>query len=397
MSSFSENKGTGTLGNEGLISRRGVLSLGVLACVLGSAERSALAKPEESDEEALPKAARPVVRNFRRATGTPGLVIALYDKGNAQVWGVGRARSDRAGAPDQNTVFGIGSVTKVFTSTLFAHRVVAQPQRFKLDDPVAQHLPWLPKTGLGDIEKVTLKMLATHTAGFPEHGPSGETLFLDQQPSAELVDWWKSWKLPKQAAKKIGTVYEYSSIGTVTLGYAVSGTEYNQHLQRAINQPLGMTSTAAGTFLPKDAQLAQGHIERKGATVALDTLNVDLNSTGADMLRFLQAELGVLAAGTPLGRAIELTQAVQFPKAGKKFDMGLGWKITHKSPVVFSKNGVTSKGGASSWIGAVPSTQQGLVILTNKVATAKKYDVGIDAFAADLLAALTGVQMGKGG
>ena len=68
----------------------------------------------------------------------PGIVVGIYDNGRTRIIAMGES-----GAPndtlDGNTVFEIGSITKVFTSTLLADMVARGLVAF--DDPVAKHLP----------------------------------------------------------------------------------------------------------------------------------------------------------------------------------------------------------------------------------------------------------------
>lgn len=377
------------------LSRRRMLSLGLGSLLLGShpARAGTAAAIDGLDE--VPVKQRKLVKAFLQNTRTPGLVIALYDRGTEATYCVGQARSDRPGAPTPATAFGIGSITKVFTGTFLAHRVLAEPKKYSLDDPVTKHLPWLEGQKVGDIDKVTLEMLATHTSGFPDQGPpGGETLYESEAPDQTLIDWWKGFKLSKAALRAIGTQYAYSNIGMVTLAYAVTGGDYNGVLQRVVARPLGMTSTASGAFLPPNTPLAQGHVYKNGKLVPVEGLNRNLNSSGADMLRFLKAQLGVLAADTPVGRAIAKSHEPQFT-IRKKRSMGLAWEVRQGKPTVFTKNGASSRGGITAWIGAAPETQQGLVVLANNMVTRGKYDdESTTRLGTELLAAFTGISVG---
>src|SRR4051794_18919964 len=71
--------------------------------------------------------------------GCAGLVVGVIDANGRRVVGYGRVRDDRADRPDGQTVFEIGSVTKVFTATLLA-RMIEQGV-VRLDQPVRESLP----------------------------------------------------------------------------------------------------------------------------------------------------------------------------------------------------------------------------------------------------------------
>src|ERR1022692_1834766 len=64
-----------------------------------------------------------------------------------------------------DTVFEIGSTTKVFTSTILADMV--QRGEVSLDDPVSKYLPAEVKMPQRGGKQITLVDLATHTSGLP--------------------------------------------------------------------------------------------------------------------------------------------------------------------------------------------------------------------------------------
>src|SRR5439155_26317893 len=68
-------------------------------------------------------------------------------------------------AVDANTVFEIGSVTKVFTSLLLAEAV--RRGEVALTDPVSKYLPPNVKVPERGGKKIELVDLATHTSGLP--------------------------------------------------------------------------------------------------------------------------------------------------------------------------------------------------------------------------------------
>jgi beta-lactamase class C len=333
------------------------------------------------------------VHKFLKVTGTPGVAVVLFDAGKDNIYCWGDARTDPSPVkvtPD--TVFGIGSVTKTFTSTLLACQVAAPGGAFKLNDPVVSHLPPAVKKQHKDIEKVTLVMLATHTAGFPGGGPTGDDLFRDNPPSAELLKWWQDWT--NESKHPIGSHYAYSNVGMITLGYAVAGNNYYNLLNGELCGPLGMTHTAPAKFLPANAKLVQGHLDKGGETVAIQTQNTDLNSSPQDMLLYLKAQLGVTRPPRALAQALDLSHQVHFRNQGQPFNMGLGWEISKGATKVYTKNGGTTKGGTGCWIGFAPDKQFGLVVMGNKFGTGKSAGESIASFGSSLFQQLTGISSG---
>jgi serine-type D-Ala-D-Ala carboxypeptidase/endopeptidase len=101
-------------------------------------------------------------RAVRRAQ--VGLVVAILRGGEPSTRGFGRARSDSEVPPDGDTLFEIGSVTKLFTALLLAD--MAADGLVGLDDSLAEYLPAgvdLPRAD----PPITLAQLASHAAGLP--------------------------------------------------------------------------------------------------------------------------------------------------------------------------------------------------------------------------------------
>ena len=94
-----------------------------------------------------------------------GIVVGLVDEKGARVITYGKANQNSNLALDGNTVFEIGSVTKVFTATLLADMV--ERGEVSLNDPISKYLPKTVKTPMRDGKEITLFDLATQTSGLP--------------------------------------------------------------------------------------------------------------------------------------------------------------------------------------------------------------------------------------
>jgi RecB family endonuclease NucS len=100
----------------------------------------------------------------RRARKHAGVVIGVGVDGESWTMGLGRVGPDRPQPPAANTIFEIGSITKVFTATLLAQ--MAEEGLVALDDPVQRYLQddvLLPVRG----RPITLVDLATQSSGLP--------------------------------------------------------------------------------------------------------------------------------------------------------------------------------------------------------------------------------------
>ena len=102
---------------------------------------------------------------LRVASGrNPSIVVGIYENGKTRIIPMGSSGSP--GQPlDGNTVFEIGSITKVFTSTLLADMVARGLVRY--DDPVSKYLPSSVRVPSRNGRAITLEDLATQHSGLP--------------------------------------------------------------------------------------------------------------------------------------------------------------------------------------------------------------------------------------
>jgi beta-lactamase class C len=271
---------------------------------------------------------------------------------------------------------------------MLAYQTIANAGKYKLNDPVTKHLLAVIGQKGKDINKVTLQDLATHTASFP-HSSSilGADLFKDQAPSTDLINFWETFKAPSN--DPIGSQYIYADIGFVTLGYAVAGNAYNTFLQSTINKPLGLTQFGSAMMMPKGAVYAQGHLDKHGQTTAIDTLNTDLMASLADYMTYLKAHMGLLKLPSALQAAMRLTQKKAFSTpASTKIDLGLSWQLVKQAPHIIDKDGASSKGGCQSYIGFIPGTRNGAVVLMNKFFMSQYPNYGATSLGRKVLAVL---------
>src|SRR5690606_11445328 len=96
--------------------------------------------------------------------GHVGIVVAAVSPGQAVVLGFGKRRGGESLPPDADTVFEIGSITKVLTGILLAK--LGERGEVDLDDRIADLLPdgWSLSESAKDV---TLRHCTTHTSGFP--------------------------------------------------------------------------------------------------------------------------------------------------------------------------------------------------------------------------------------
>jgi CubicO group peptidase (beta-lactamase class C family) len=308
-----------------------------------------------------------LARTFRARHPTPALVIGVVTSKGERILPYGVAGDDSTRVTGA-TRFEVGSVTKIFTSLLLARMVESAGVR--LDDPIARYLPDSVKAPEYMGQEITLGELATHSSGLPRLptniAPANMADPYADYTAAKLYDFLDSYALPRAP----GSSYEYSNLGAGLLGFLLSrhaGTSFAELLEERIFQPLGLSdSYVAEPGDSSDARLARGHAEGRPVPFwhfgSLEGAGAVRSSTN-DLLRLIGAELH--PERTSMANAIELSQEIRF-HASPELALALGWHVVQlpDSSSLYWHNGGT--GGARSFVGFVPGTEAGVVVLVNE-------------------------------
>ena len=242
-----------------------------------------------------------VITKFMEVNHVPGVAVELYVNGQPQHYYFGYAKPHKKLPVTKNTIFELGSISKVMTSILLAQEVDAA--KLRVEAPVRDLLPELSE----DFDDATLKNLATHTAGVELQLPD------NIKTPAELNSFLANYSYENIANEK----WIYSNIGIGVLGMAMErathknlNTLYIQRILQPLHmQPIGMVVPPA-----LKANYAQGH-DKEGQPISPMPLSVlpaggQMKASSADMQRFLSAAIGL--PGTPEGilYPMRLTQSV---------------------------------------------------------------------------------------
>jgi serine-type D-Ala-D-Ala carboxypeptidase/endopeptidase len=331
-----------------------------IACAAGLAPSAATAQPAKKTFAAAVAALAGPLAERGECTG---IAVGTNDGGTPGFYAYGETARGSGQAPTPKTEFEIGSITKVFTTTLLA--LYAQRGTVKLDAPLQNYVPQgitVPSFG---ARQITLVDLATHTSGLPRQPPmQGESYSVQ-----EMYAFLNSYQLPRAP----GAQFEYSNLGVALLAQALAqatGTLWWKLVQQEITEKLGMPDTRLSLEAEERARLAIGY-NRAGARARQNMPTWPafngagaLFSTASDMQRFLAWNMGELKADLPNSLLAELHKT-RFPLPRARSGVGLAWQIAPlggASSVVW-KNGGTL--GYSSYIGFVPGAHVGVVLLAN--------------------------------
>lgn len=236
-----------------------------------------------SPEHLLPSTQRALLHRIATAQSegrTPSLVAAVQRRGRT-VWTGSRSGVD-GHAPDADTQFRVGSITKIFTAVLVLR--LRDEGLLDLDDPLEKHLPG---TGVGTV---TIHQLLSHSAGLGAESPAP---WWERTPGTlrpELADVLGE----RTELHPPGHRHHYSNPGYTLLGSLVEqmrGASWEEVLRREVLEPLGMHRTSAHARAPH----AGGWAVHPWADVMLPEPTEDLGlmapagqlwSTTEDLLRF---------------------------------------------------------------------------------------------------------------
>jgi D-alanyl-D-alanine-carboxypeptidase/D-alanyl-D-alanine-endopeptidase len=308
-----------------------------------------------------------------------GIVVGVIEPAGRRVIAYGRLAKDDPRPLNGDTLYEIGSITKVFTSLLLADAVGRG--EVALTDPVAKFLPDKVKVPERGGRAITLVDLATHSSGLPRM----PTNFAPKDPANPYADYSSenmyAFLSGYQLSRDIGSEYEYSNFGAGLLGHALvlrtRSTDYETLVRARILTPLGMTSTAITLSPQMKARLAAGHSAALQPVANWDLSALAgagaLRSTTNDMLTFLAANLGYNK--TPLAAAMAEMLTTRRPTTIPNMTIGLAWHVVtmHGKEIVWHNGGTA---GYRTFIGFDPAARVGVVVLSNAGTPAGPDDIG---------------------
>jgi serine-type D-Ala-D-Ala carboxypeptidase/endopeptidase len=330
------------------------------------------------------------------------LIIGVTQNGKQSVYTFGK--TDKCTQPSPNSIFEIGNVTEVFTTSLLALleadgkisslEPVADILKGKVKVPYYQRIICVPPPTTGSTtsaddlaryagnvcypdprdapQMMVLCDLATHSAGFPS-APNID-LFSYKNPyanySIKKLNREVSELPPNQA---FGYDYNHSLIGMALLGEALGvkmGKDYTTLLKEQILGPLSMGHTFV-TPTPEQAALFLNGHTIKGKLAPHRDYNAlspaaGIRSSVPDLLTFIEANLKTT---TSFNIALSETHTPRLFTDHTNRDYKIGWGWISKPLSDKSKKRLfwrcAEQGGFASFIGFIKENKMGIVVLSN--------------------------------
>jgi CubicO group peptidase (beta-lactamase class C family) len=301
----------------------------------------------------------------------PGIAVGTLIDGDIRTSAFGTINLNTGYPTRPDTLFQIGSISKVFTATL-AMRLVEEG-KLNLDTPVAEYLPDLELADPAAREVITTRQLLTHTSGlegdiFEDYGVGDDALALYVANAAS----WKQETPP-------GEQWSYCNSGFSLAGRvieAITGQGFEQVMRERVFEPLGLTHAC---YYAQEAivhSAAAGHLQLPGEDaprVAQPYLIARCsNAAGGimanlrDVLTFARFHLG---DGTVNGaRVLESASVTEMQRSQKRIssvaERGIAWGLSeYGDTMLVGHTGGTN--GHITQLVLVPEHSFAMAVLTN--------------------------------
>lgn len=326
---------------------------------LGFKSPNKIKYPKVTDTTSVDDIAQPFISRKKNV----GLTIGTYSYGEKHFFNYGQIIKGTGIVPDSNTIYEIGSITKVFTSIILADLV--EKKIINYNDPISKFLPdSIPRLKYKNKE-IKLIDLATHTSGLPAIPENLEETMKDSlNPYAnytlrDLYSYLKNVKLERTPGKQ----YEYSNLGMGLLGEILINQlqmTFEEATKKIILNKLDMQNTTIHLTEKQKSLFAKGYNEKGDPTPYWDLLTLQgagaLRSNAADMIKFLEANIEHDETG--------LTEVINKAQIKRTKETALGWHLLSiNNNKIYLHNGGTY--GFSSFIGFNLEKKIGVVLLAN--------------------------------
>ncbi|MEI4485182.1 class C beta-lactamase [Frigidibacter sp. MR17.14] len=314
----------------------------------------------------------------------PGLVVGVTQGGEHRFYATGLASREDARPVTPDTIFELGSISKIFNVTLAA--LAEDRGELSLGAPVSTWLPRLQGVPAGEMS--LLDLATHHSGGLPLQVPD------DAKTVDQLVDWLQTWTPPEPGARS------YSNISIGLLGHVTAGAmgmSYADAAERVLFPALGLKDSWVEVPPAAIERYAYGYDRKTDAPIrvtpgVLDDEAYGVKSTARDMLTLLDVEHGEAPVAPDVAKAVSRTQEPQFQT--RLFTQGMIWEaypwpadperlvagngydfILKPQPmeasdqpaggeVFLNKTGSTN--GFGAYVAMVPSEDLGVVVLANR-------------------------------
>ncbi|MFD4644584.1 serine hydrolase domain-containing protein [Lentzea sp. NPDC058436] len=292
--------------------------------------------------------------------GVVGAQVAVLRDGEVVDLAAGVLNNVTGEAVTTDSIFQIGSITKVWTATLVQELV--NEGLLDLDRPVRDVLPEFRLADEEAAAVITPRHLLTHTAGF-----QGD-LFHDTGHGDDMLEKYVALLADARQEVPPGELYSYCNSGFTLLGRIVEvlrGKPFRAVLRERLIDRLGLRTAAASHAEYAAQTLATGHVGKEPKPAGKLMAEGDapagtvLAMSARDLLEFVRMHLG-----TDEFDAMREPQVVP-PDFGFGGRQGLGWALHEYADGVTGIGHNGSTRGYRAYLRVVPAAGLAIAVLTN--------------------------------
>ncbi|MGZ3417143.1 MAG: serine hydrolase domain-containing protein [Polyangiales bacterium] len=195
------------------------------------------------------------VKQQMEAAHLPSVAIAVIKNGKVvltRAWGT--ADLEKSIPATDSSIYVLGSVSKTMTGV--AIMTLVEKGKLDLDADVSDYVGFPVRNPKFPDDKITLRMLMTHTSSIDESDANLVKLAQPGDPAVDLEGLLKPYLTPGGATyiegqsylpQKPGSKFSYSNFGAALAALAaekVAGEPFHQHVKHAVLEPLGLKNTS---------------------------------------------------------------------------------------------------------------------------------------------------------
>ena len=318
----------------------------------------------------------------------PGMAVAVIkDNKIVHMKGYGVRSLNTHQPVDENTLFGIASISKAFTAAALG--ILMDEGKLTWDDKVIDYIPEFRLYNSYVTEEFTIRDLLTHRSGLGLG--AGDLMFFPDSSDFTVKDVIRNFRYLKPVSS-FRTKYDYDNLLYIVAGEVierVSGKSWPAFVEERIMKPLQMTHSA-GVYqrLPNKTNVIDAHAPVNGKMQVISRFSIGpgvaaggINSSVADMSKWVTTQLNrgkygennskqlfseKVHADMWSAQTILPVSPTPFPPYNTHFAAyGLGWGLSD----VKGNKQVTHTGGLPGNVTQItlfPELQLGILVFTNQ-------------------------------
>lgn len=219
-----------------------------------------------------------LVERSMKAFDVPGIAVGVIKDGKiVHAKGYGVRSLNTMAKMDENTLFGIASNSKAFTTAALG--ILVDEGKIKWDDKVRDYIPEFKLYAPFVTEEFTIRDLLTHRSGLGLG--AGDLMFFPDGSDFTVKDVIHNLRYLKPVSS-FRTKYDYDNNLYIVAGEViarVSGKSWEEFVEERIIQPLGMTKTAATFSRLKDkSNVIEGHAPVNGKVQVIERSSIKVGA-----------------------------------------------------------------------------------------------------------------------